>query len=182
MPDDAEIGLPTSDHALANLENAALKIGSPVTITLDQDDSIHLQVHFSVVLEAINLSLQGQGDVSGNFVFAQNAAKHITDHINKAREMGNKDLVKEAEKNLKIVETGMKKLQALLKQQAEDQAKQQQAQAVQNQTDPETQIKIAEAQQDMAIAQAKAEQELKIKAQNAQLDQAIKQKQLQTTQ
>jgi len=162
FPSDAETGLPTDDHALAHIENSVLKIGGTVVHTEDQDDAIHVQVHSTVIQQGLSIALEGQGDVQGMLPWAQAVLSHITTaHLAAANRNGKKELAKQITVAINQIQRGINQLTAKIQKAQADQQKTQQAQSVSQGLDPDSQIKLAKAQQEMQIKQAETTQRLK---------------------
>lgn len=177
-PKGEEQRIPGDQRAWAMLENAAMKENAPVAWTSTQNNVVHAQIHLQSAAQAAQ-SLQQGADQMEVLSYLEAIGKHTAIHLQKLQgDPFRKDvfqvLQQQWEQLAKFTDQLMKKVQDDSQQQQENQAKMAQAQAVQQGTDPDTQIKLAKAQQDMQIKQAKAAQQLQHKDQKTAQDIALK--------
>jgi len=74
--------LPNKDEALATIENAAIKIGSPVLITADQNDTTHATVHLNAAGAAAQ-SLTNGADPHEVADFIEGIGRHVGQHLDR---------------------------------------------------------------------------------------------------
>jgi len=162
----------------AQVENDTLRNRGQVSITVYQNDTIHLQEHLGFASQAAQSLEQGANpaDVLG---VLQAAGQHCALHLqrlsaNPTRKDEFKVLEAQWKALAKIADQLEDQLQQQMAQQAEQAAVAQQAQVVQDGTDPETQLKMAEAQRDMQIKEYKAKEQVRLKEEKQAADLALK--------
>jgi len=181
VPEEAISQLPSDQQETAMLENVAIKIGGAgaVTWTPTQNSVIHLQAHLLAGSQAVASLQPQQGqqpqhmpDPAEVVTFMDAIGQHCAVHLDKLKG----DPLHKRE--FQLLEQQWKKLGQLtdqlrgqidaerrkaMQQQAEQQKAAQIAQSVQQGTDPQTQVKVAQAQVDIGIKKAKGAQSLKLK-------------------
>jgi len=162
----------------AQVENDTLRNRGQVSITVYQNDTIHLQEHLGFASQAAQ-SLQQGADPAEILGILQAAGQHCALHLERlAANPTRKDEFKALEAQWKALARIADQLEEQLQQQMEQQAQQaavaQQAQAVESGTDPETQLKTAQAQRDMQIKEYKAKEQVRLKEEKQAADLALK--------
>ncbi len=158
--------VPNDQTAMAMLENAALKIGAPVSWTPTQNNVLHAQVHLQAASAAAASLQQGANPVEVDG-FIEAVGAHTAVHLqqlsgdpSRAKEF--KALEQQWKELAKLADQLRKKIEEQMKDQQDQQ--QQQAQAQQQQQMPvEEQLKIQKAQIDMKLKELKAQQILRQK-------------------
>ena len=160
------------DHkAMAVLENAAMKSGAQVQWTKTQNNTVHLGEHFQAAFGAL-ASLQQGADPTSISGFLDIIGPHIGKHLQElSKDSTKKDEVKMWQEQLKQLATAKDKLDKELAKRIEEETKakaqamvaQQTMQAIQNGTDPDTQVAMAKAQADAKVKEFKAAHAAKIK-------------------
>lgn len=169
----------------AQVEHGLLIDGGQIAITPQQNDLIHLTQHFGFMNEALN-SLQGGADVTTVFNALVAGRTHCAQHLQRlSTNPLRKQEVMQFTQMFQQVSAGIEQIQAMLQQQAKQQAEAQQQMAqAQISIDAETaktQNKImmdqAKTQNQLAIRQAKAQQDMQLKDVRTAQDIKIKQAQ-----
>lgn len=168
------VKLPTDHHAMAMLENAAIKSGSPVTWTPSQNDVIHAQTHLQAGAEAANQVQQG-ADPAAVAQFLDGIGAHTAQHLqhlqqDPTRKPELKALV-EQWKQLSQVSDGLKEHAQQIQQQRQEQAK---AQAIAQGQDPKMQIAAATAARKIALQEKVQAAKMQMKARQTQQTMALK--------
>ncbi len=169
---------PNDQMELALLENGVIKIGAPVTITSTQNDVIHAHTHLNAASQAAQSLPQGANPVEV-LMFLNGIGQHTALHLQRLKGDPSRKqefMVLEAQWKQLAKTTDMlaKQVGEMQQKQAEDQQARQQAEAIANGVDPQTQIEAAKAKNDMAIKNAKAQQNMATKAAKTQQDMALK--------
>jgi hypothetical protein len=162
----------------AQIENDTLLNRGQVSLTVYQNDTIHLQEHLGFASQAAQ-SLQQGADPAETLGILQAAGQHCALHLarlgqNPMRKTEFKVLEAQWKALAKIADQLEEQVQQSMEQQAEQAAIAKQAQAVQAGTDPETQLKMAEAQRDMQIKEYKAKEQVRLKEEKQAADLALK--------
>lgn len=176
FPQQAITDLPNDHEALAVLENAAMKQGSPALVTGTQSHVIHATTHIRAMDQSLEALQQGadQEDVL-NFMHA--VGPHIATHIQKLavdpmRKQEVKGLQQQWQQLAGVADKLTKKVQADRKAAAENQAEAQQAAAkaaaITGGADPETVILAAKTGEELRLKGEKHALAMTIKAQAAQ--------------
>lgn len=145
--------LPNNDVALATIENAVLKVGSPVIVTPDQNSFTHSHVHLAASSQAAQSLTQGANpaDVAA---FIEGVGKHVGQHIEQIQ--GNK----QRQSEVKQIEQQWKQLAALhdklTKQVADMHSQEQNARQQQQQVVSKEQMENMQTQSDIRRKDAKA--------------------------
>lgn len=160
--------LPTDQTDWALLENSAIKQGAPVTWTPTQNNAIHAHIHLNAASQAAATLSQGANPFEV-LQFLQGIGQHVAVHIQKlsmdpTRKAEYQMLQQQFQQLAQVTDKLAKQAQQLQQQQAQQRQAQQQAQMVQQGQDPESQVLLARAKQDMAIKQAKTQQLLQDKS------------------
>lgn len=181
MPDEVRANLPTDQQELAMLENAALKIGAPVTWTPSQNNLIHLQVHLLGGAEAANSLQQGANPVEV-LGFLDMVGQHAGVHIQReSQNPTSKQALQMLVQQWKQLGTVADKLRVQVQAQAEQQAQLQQ-QAAMQMTDEvlkerEIQGKLALSREKafgtLALKKERQDAELLLKAQKQDLENSL---------
>lgn len=175
-PRAARAKLPTDHEAQAALENAAIKQGAPVVWTPTQNNTIHAQVHLQAGASAASTLEQG-ADMAQVAAFLNGIGQHVAIHLQKISEdPTRKEVFKVLNQQFQQLAQLTDKLNAQLQKQAEEQKKQQmeamranmQAKMIESGMDPETRVKMAEAQVDMKLKEASKMQQLRHKEEKHQ--------------
>lgn len=175
-PMKAITDLPDDHEALAVLENAAMKQGSPALVTGTQNHVIHGTTHIRAVAQALTTLQQG-ADPEVVLAFADMVMPHTWAHIEKlaqdpTRKREVKGLTEQFQELAALVDKLRKKVdgdrQAKAERQAEMEAAAAKAQAITNGADPETQILAARTGVELQMKGQKHEQAMTIKAQMAE--------------
>lgn len=158
---------PGRDTWDAVIENATLKEAAPVILTPEQNSVIHAQVHLKAGFEAMQ-SLEQGANPHAVLTFLEGIGQHTAEHLVKIeQDPSRKAVFKQLEGAWQQLAQATDKLRANIekseKAQQEQAQAQQQAQSVAQGNDPDSQIKMAKAQQDMQIKQAKSNQLLQQK-------------------
>lgn len=154
---DDEVNLPSQDHWEATVENAAIKEGSPVIWTPEQNDSIHCQVHLGAAMQIVQAAGQGQiGEPEEALAFLQGVVAHTTSTHIPRLEQSRPDEAKMYLKIVKQVMMGAKQLEQALQQRA------QQQQAAQ-QMDADQQLAVMQAQHKAQLADTKTQADIQRK-------------------
>jgi len=144
--------LPNTDTALATIENAVLKVGSPVIVTADQNGFTHSNIHLAAASQAAQSLTQGANPAEVA-AFIENVGKHVTAHLQTMQ--GNK----QRQGEVKQIEAQLKQLAALhdklIEQVKEMQAQEQSAQQNQQQVMTAQQLENAQVQSDIQRRDAK---------------------------
>jgi len=164
-------GLPTDDQSYAMLENAAIKLGAPVTWTPSQNNVIHAQTHLQAGAQAATSLSQG-ADPHEVLAFLDGIGAHTVIHLQKASQDPThapvvKLLGEQLDQLAGIADKLKQKIQANVDQQAQ---LQQQAQQVLT----DTEIKAMEAKGKMALKTQTTQHSMAIKEAKAQQDFVIK--------
>lgn len=175
LPASARLQLPTDQQWQALQENAALKIGAPVTWTPAQNNIIHAQTHLTAAAQAAS-SVQQGADPHDVLSFIDHVGPHIQEHLQRE---SSKPASKPAVKALSEQWKRLASVADQLRQHIQATAQQQQdLQQRQQQTLTEQQIDMQKMQGQLAISQHKAEATLQLKAQRQSAELALKQQQL----
>lgn len=171
-PRAARAKLPSDHESVAMLENAAIKIGAPVTWTPTQNNTIHAQVHLQAGASAAS-SLEQDANMAEVAAFLDGIGQHVAVHLQQiASDPTRKEVYKFLMQQFQQLAALSDKLNAQLQKQGEENQKRQmqamKAQAAENGVDPETRIKVAEAQNEMRIKDAKTAQQLRQKEEKHQ--------------
>lgn len=169
---------PTDQTELALIENGIIKIGAPVTVTSTQNDVVHSHVHLNAASQAAASLPQGANPVDV-LAFLQGIGAHVTVHLKRlsgdpSRKQEFMILEQQWKQLAQTTDMLAKQVSDMQQKQAEAQQAQQQAAAIANGVDPETQIKAAQAKRDMEIKAAKAAQNMNLKQAKTQQDMALK--------
>lgn len=162
----------------AQVENDTLLNRGQISLTVYQNDTIHLQEHLGFASQAAQSLEQGANPVEVLGIL-QATGQHCALHLarlgqNPMRKNEFKILEAQWKSLAKIADQLEEQVQQNAQQQAEQAAIAQQAQAVQQGTDPETQLKMAEAQRDMQIKEYKAREQVRLKEEKQAADLALK--------
>lgn len=160
--------------ALSMLEHSSIRLSNPVIVTDTQNHLLHVQTHMAAANEAAS-SLQQGGSQSDVLMFLQGVGQHVQEHLQRlsANPMQKSDVAENLQK-LQELQMVIKQLQAHVVDQHKAAAQAQQAQAIQQGTDPKIQILAAQTQQQIARDNALAQAEILRKNQVAQANAQIK--------
>lgn len=167
-PRTALAKMPTDDMAQAMLENAAIKIGAPVSWTPKQNNVIHLQVHLQSGAQAADSLNQGADPVDV-LAYIDGIGAHSAIHLqmlsqDPIRKGDFQALQEQFEELGKFADRLRKQVEQNAQKMAEARAAQAQAQAISSGTDPKTQIKAAETEAKIGMQQRKTDAALEQKA------------------
>jgi hypothetical protein len=154
-PPEAKMDLPTDQENIALLENAALLQHSPITWTPTQNNIIHATTHLEAAVNAANSVTQG-GSIEEVVSFLDAVGPHIGEHLkalanDPVRKQEVAQLNEQFKQLAKITDDLKERMGEMQEQQAESAQAQQQAQAIEQGVDPQTRIKQATAQADIAL-------------------------------
>ncbi len=171
MPETARQQLPTDDHAFAMLENAALKVGAPVSWSPSQNNIIHAQTHLQAGSQAAE-SLQAGANPADVAVFLDLLGAHIAVHLQReSQNPSSKEAVKVLTDQWKQLAQITDQIKGMVEASAKEQQKlQQQAQQVMTDAD----VKLMEVQMKAGISREKAMETLRLKAERQQAELALK--------
>lgn len=157
----------------AQMENDAFYDGSDlIRITPQQNDSIHLNVHFPFLLNGL-MSLQQGGNPEEVYNTLVAGRQHVTQHlIRLSQNPMRKNEFDQFKQLFDQLNGGIGQLEGLLRQQAQQQAEAQQAQA---EAMSDMDADMIRAQAKMQIDQAKAANQIELKNAKAQQDMQLKQ-------
>jgi hypothetical protein len=178
LPMSARLDLPTNDQWQAMQENAAMKIGAPVTWTPNQNNLVHAQFHLVASSQAAQ-SLQAGANPMDVLAYLDMLGAHIAEHLQ--RESAN-PMSKPAVKALEAQWKRLAQFADGLRQQLQQNADQQQQLAEKQQkvlTD--TDIKMMETQAKLQQSQHKMQETLRLKEERQAAELALKAQQLQGT-
>jgi len=166
------------DVKIAELENATMKAGTPVSVQDSENDVIHLSVHLPLGMMIVQAVDQNQADPAQAFALLQTLFPHVAEHFQKiANDPTRAKLLggfKEAITKLKqATESLGQKMQQAQAQQA--QAQQAQAQQAQQAQQPSPEMATAHAKLQMEME--KHQLDMKIKQESAALEMQLKQQQ-----
>lgn len=165
-------GLPSDDMNTAMLENAALKIGAPVTWTPSQNNLIHATTHLQAAAQA-GSSLEQGAPMPDVLAFIDAIGAHVAIHLQQeSQKPTSKDAVKELEKQWKQLAGFADKLRARIEQ---DQQSQQELQQRTEQRMSELDLKMMELERKLEISQIKTQAGIEMKAQKQQFEMGLKQ-------
>lgn len=161
----------------SKVENDVIKDGAPVQWTSVQNNIVHSQEHLLAGSQAAQALQQGANPVQ-ILAFLQGILEHTAEHLaalasDKFRRDETAMLQKQFQALAKIATELQSQTEQAAQQQAEAGAKMQQAQAIQQGTDPDTAIKAAETQKKMELQEAKTRQQMALKSAKARQDMAI---------
>lgn len=176
-PTDAKKKLPGDDEAFATLENSSLAHGGGAVRTPHQNDVVHAQTHLVGASQAA-AGLQ-QGADPEQVLGAINAiGQHTAFHMQAlAGDPTRKSVFKLLSQQFEELGKTVKNLQGIVasnqQQMAEQQQKMAEAQAIQQGTDPDMQIKAAKTAKTMELQTAKTQHGMALKTAKAQQDMAL---------
>lgn len=174
--------LPDDQTAMAMIENAMFKVGAPVQWTPTQNNVIHAQVHLQAAAMAAQSLQQGANPVDV-VSFIDNAGANIAVHLQQISndptrkqefQILNEQFMALAKIADQLKDKIEKDVAAQQQQQAEMMQAQQQAQAIEQGTDPDTVIKAASAKADAQLKALKTQSQLEQKQAKFEQDMAIK--------
>jgi len=159
--------IPNQDQSIAMLENAAMKIGAPVLREPSQNDVIHTQIHMKAMADGFQ-SLQQGGNPQEVLAFAEQVMPHVLQHLqgiqkDETRADAFKMLLQQWKQMAGMVDKLKAQIMQAQKQRQEQQATQQQVEAVTQGTDPAIQLKAAETQAKLQLAAKKQETQMGMK-------------------
>lgn len=175
MPREALEKLPTDQQELAMLENAAMKIGAPVTWTPSQNNIIHAQTHLQSAAQAA-ASLQQGANMADVTAYLDALGSHTVIHLQ--RESANpttKNEVKVLTQQWNQLASLTDQLKQRLQSEADDQAQLQQ-QAQQQMT--ELDLKRMTESEKLAISREKAAGTMALKKERQDAEIALKARQV----
>lgn len=171
MPPSEIEKLPTDHMAIAMLENAALKIGAPVTWTPSQNNLIHAQTHLQAVAQAA-ASLQQGADPHEVLAYMDAIGAHVLIHLQReSQNPASKQAVKALGEQWKQLAAVADKLRKHIQATAEQQ------QAQRQKTDDvltDQQIKALETQGKLQLSREKAVGTLQLKRERQGAELALK--------
>jgi hypothetical protein len=173
----------TLDHSLAMLENDSLAHGSPVAFSPDHNHVIHAQIHLQAAAQG--LQSVGQGAEPETVIAALDGLMpHANAHIsvleqNPGRKNEAKMLRDQWNQIAKMTDDLKKAAQQIIEQRQQMAEAQRKAQAIQDQSDPEIQIKAAETQAKLQMSQQRAEAKMQMDKQRLEADIALRARQMQ---
>jgi hypothetical protein len=158
----------------AQMESTLLQAGELPMIRDDQDDFIHAAVHFKDA-SAAAMSVQQGANPMAVLAFVQTVGKHNAEHLVRVSQnrFRSKEIkaIEDGIKMLSMVAEGLEKMIQEQQQMAQANA---QAQQIEQGLDPETRIKAAKTEADIALKAKKQNATLDLKRQKQQFD--LKQK------
>lgn len=151
---------PADQMALAQLENAALKIGSPVIWTDTQNNVVHAQAHLQAGAQAAQ-SLQQGANPQEVAAFIEQVGAHVGVHLSKIENDPSRkdafDALKQQWDQLATFADNLNKgLAQVAAKQQHEKAAQEKARAIMAGQDPDAAVRQATALQDMRIKQRDA--------------------------
>lgn len=179
-PDDSK-DTPDDQMAWAMMENAIMKDGAPAAWTPTQNNLTHATQHLKAMSGAIE-SLQQGADPMKVLGFMEIAGPHANVHLEKLKtDQSKKKEYADLSKAMKRLSGFTDELHAHVQEQQQQAAQQQQEQAQAAEqakqigagTDPDSQIKIAKAQQDMSLKDLKTKHKLALDTAKAKQKLAI---------
>lgn len=189
FPMKAITDLPDDHEALAVLENAAMRQGSPALVTGTQNHVIHATTHIRAVAQALTTLNQG-ADQEEILAFVDMVGPHISAHIGKlaqdpTRKAEVKGLGQQWQQLAALADKLRKKVEGdreeVARKRQEAMATQAKIDAINNGTDPAIQIEQAKAAVDLkirgekhAMTMANKKQAMELQALSARQDLAIK--------
>jgi len=158
----------TLDHQIAMLENDSLVKGSPVMFAPDQNHVIHAQIHMQAAAQGIESIEQG-AEPEVVLAALDGLMPHARQHIdflqsNPARKGEAKSLLDQWNEIAQITDQLRKAVAKIMEQRAEMADAERKAQAIRDQTDPETVIKAAETQEKLRLSQERAKAKIQMDA------------------
>lgn len=182
-PRAERMGQPTDQHALAMLENAAMKTGAQVVWTPTQNNLIHAEVHLKSNTDGAKSLTQGANPMEV-LAFMEISGPHIAKHLQElAQDPSHKpqyeSLNAEFERLGRIADKLHDQVQQMQQHQQEEAQKQQQAQAISSGMDGDTAIKAAVANAKVQQSEIKTQAGLRHKEEKHQQDMAQKQQDMQ---
>ena len=152
-------------HWQASVENSQMRLGQRPLIVDEQNHVIHLQSHFASWAEGLE-SVQQGGDVEEIWSFGEAAGPHTAEHLtkiegNETRTDAFKALKAQWSRFSQLHEELTRQITKNREQAQQAKASQQQAQSIQNGTDPEIQIDAAKARRSMELKEVKQAQQMR---------------------
>ena len=162
----------------AQSENNDFTLGGQMPVIDGQDDVVHLEIHLGF-LDAAAQSVQQGADPFKILTAMEAGGAHCAKHLvrlekNKVKEGKFKEFEQRFRQLAQATDNLRGHLEAQMKAQQEQQASEREAEMVEQGMDPETRIKAAKAQNDMALKNAKAQQQMALKARSAEQNMALK--------
>jgi hypothetical protein len=159
----------TLDHQIAMLENDSLVKGSPVMFAPDQNHVIHAQIHMQAAAQGIESIEQG-AEPEVVLAALDGLMPHANMHIetlegNAARKGEAKALRDQWNEIARITDQLRKAVDKIMQQRAEMADAERKAQAIRDQTDPETVIKAEETREKLRMSQERAQAKIQLDAQ-----------------
>lgn len=172
--------LPSDHEMLATLQIAGAKEGVAPVVTETQNSIIYAQMFLHAAAETMaSIQKAGPQQMPAALSFLETIGPAIGRHLERlksdpTRKKAYEALKQQYERMAQLVD----KLHKQVRQMQEEQAKQQQAMAqaaaIRNQQDPQTQIKAATAQHDMALKRAKVQNDIALKRAKANQNLEVK--------
>ena len=167
----------------AQVENDTLRNRGQVTVTPEHNDVLHLQEHLAFASQAAG-SLQQGADPMDILAVLQAVGQHTALHLqrlstNVLREDEFKLLQRQWQQLAQVTDQLAAQVEQMQQKQAEQAAMAQQARSVAEGTDPEMQLKAAEAKKKLEIKEMTAMGNLQLKAQKLAGDQMLAKQRLQ---
>ena len=174
VPRAAKLNLPDDQMAYALLENAALKIGAPVTVTPTQNNVIHAQQHLQAGAQAA-ASLEQGADMAEVAGFLDAIGAHTAIHLGEiAKDPTRKDALQPLEEQWKQLAQIHDQLIQKLQSDAESQAQEQQALAQREQEmNGDFQLALMQAKHKEAMTERKTNFAIQDKAKKTQANIAL---------
>lgn len=169
-PRDRQL-LPNDQQAWAVMENSAMKEGNQPLWTPSQNNVIHATEHMKAMAGAAQ-SMQQGGDAIQVLSFMEMAGPHTLTHLTKMQsdpsrkseyKMLSDQFAQLAKFTTDLHNQVQQQQQEQQQAQQEQMQAQQEAQAIQNGTDPDTQVKMAKAAADAKIKEAKTQHSMALK-------------------
>jgi hypothetical protein len=172
-----ELEQATDQHSFAMLENAAMRTGAPVGWAPSQNDVIHAQTHLQAMSQAQESVSQG-ANPEEIYSYLAVAGPHVAVHLQKiaanpTRKNELKILVDQWNKSAQFTQQLEKMLQDSQQKRAEDQAKMQQAQAIQQGVDPEIQLQASKQQAELMLKKQRQDIQMQMRQEKHMQDMTI---------
>lgn len=167
----------TLDHSFAMLENDSLAHGSPVAFSPNQNHVIHAQIHLQAAAQGLQ-SVQQGAEPETVIAALDGIMPHANAHVvaleqNPGRKNEAKMLRDQWNQIAKMTDDLKKAAQEIMQKRQEMAEAQRKAQSIQDQSDPNTQIKAAETQAKLQMSQQRANAKMAMDAQRLQADLAM---------
>lgn len=178
MPASDREKIPTHDAWEASQEHTSMKVGNPAMVVGSQNHIVHLESHLNAGAQALN-SLQQGGDMLDVYGFVTQIGAHSAAHLDalsqdQTRKREFDLLEKQWNEFAGIVDDLRQQVEKSQQQQQQAVAAQQKAQSIMSGTDPDTQIKAAQAVADIKLKNKKAASDIQRKNLKTRQDMALK--------